>query len=85
MNHFSQMEKQVLKILGRRKLTIAELVDRYLDEHETIHSVDPQNYFATIVRRITKKCEYHKLSFTIEGKGGGRHGRTVWRTPQKIH
>lgn len=70
------MENEILKIVGRRKMTISEIAERF---YGTDCPFEPGNVVASAVRRINKKCERHELPWTLEGEGGGRHGRTVWR------
>ncbi len=80
-NVFSDTEQKVLKILGRRKMTIAQLAEKIKPD-----LVDPNNYLAGVVRRITRKCEHYHMTWTLKGKGAGRHGRTIWReTKGKKH
>lgn len=74
---FSEHEKMVLKILGRRKMTIHEIADEFYHSREV--ELAPRNYVAFVIRRITAKCKKMKLKWTLEGKGVGRGGRTVWR------
>lgn len=74
---FSEHERLVLKILGRRKLTIQELADTFYHSQEA--ELVSRNYVAGIIRRIEAKCEKEQLKWTILGKGSGRGGRTVWR------
>lgn len=75
---FSPTEKTVIDIIGRRKITLAELTEELarVSQHE---SFDLNNYVAGVVRRIVKKCDHYKLNWTIEGQGSGRGGRTVWK------
>ncbi len=75
---FSPSEKQVIKIIGRRKITVAEITEKYFDEI-TVAPLNPNNYIAGLVRRISLKCRYYRLNWTLDGKGVGRGGRTVWR------
>jgi len=75
---FSLSEQIVLKILGQKKMTIAEITDQfYIDPKES--PIEPNNYVASVVRKIGKKCDYYKLPWKISGKGSGRHGRMVWK------
>lgn len=74
---FSEHEKMVLHILGRRKMTVREISEQFYHSQEL--PLESQNYVAMIVRRIVRKCEKMDLNWTIEGKGGGRGGRTIWR------
>ena len=74
---FSEHEKMVLQILGRKKMTVQEISDTFYHSLEV--PLAERNYVANIVRRISAKCEKMKLKWTLVGKGGGRGGRTVWR------
>lgn len=74
---FSEHEKLILKILGRRKLTIQEISDSFYHSREV--PLTSRNYVAGIIRRIEAKCEQQKLGWTIHARGTGRGGRTVWR------
>ncbi len=77
---FSFSEELVLKILGQRKMTIGEITAAmYIDEQEAA-PIEPNNYVASVVRKIRMKCEYNQLPWTIVGIGGGRGGKTVWRS-----
>lgn len=76
---FSFSELLVIKIMGKKKMTIAEITkEMYIDDEEAA-PIEPNNYVASVVRKISKKCDYHKLPWTINGEGNGRGGRTVWR------
>ena len=47
----------------------------YKDETRPLNG---ENYVASVIRRIAKKCEHYDLDWTIEGVGAGRAGKTVW-------
>lgn len=74
---FSEHEKMVLKILGRRKLTVQEISDSFYHSREV--PLASRNYVGLVLRRIEAKCEKFKLKWTVHGEGSGRHGKTVWR------
>jgi hypothetical protein len=76
MDVFTAPEKEVLKILGRKKLTISQIVSRWGGPS---HALDRNNYIASVIRRINKKCKHHGLTFSIAGEGAGRGGKTVWK------
>ncbi len=80
---FSEHEKMLLHILGRRKMTIEELSEQFYHSREL--PLESRNYVAQIVRRITRKCDKMKLNWTLQGRGGGRGGRTIWRDKRKDH
>lgn len=77
---FSEAEKQVLKILGRKKMTITAIAEDFYFDGDIPEIADPNNYIGRVLRRIKRKCEFNKLDWTIEGKGAGSHGRTVWKS-----
>lgn len=74
---FSEHEKLVLEILGRRKMTVQEISDTFYHSREV--PLADRNYVAGIIRRIEAKCEKDKLDWTVLSKGSGRGGKTVWR------
>lgn len=74
---FSEHEKLILEILGRRKMTVQEISDTFYHSKEA--PLVDRNYVAGIIRRIEAKCEREKLGWTIVGEGSGRGGRTVWK------
>ncbi len=76
---FSTNEAQVLKIIGRRKMTIIEITDKYYHSRGP-RPMNANNYIGMVVRRINTKCEYHNLPWGLEGTGMGRGGKTVWRS-----
>lgn len=73
---FSPTEAKILKILGRRKLTITELTEKF---HEGKPPAEANNTIAAAVRRIRMKTLVHDLNWTIHSFGMGRAGKTVWR------
>lgn len=76
---FSPLETKILKVLGKRKLSITEIVDLLFTELQ----VDPSNSVSNAIRRINRKCEFNHLPWHIQGEGGGRAGRTVWVTKRE--
>lgn len=73
---FSPMETKILKILGKKKVSIKIIAEElFKDEKKPIN---PGNTVATTISRINKKCIFHKLDWFIDGKGLGRQGRVVW-------
>lgn len=75
---FSEAEWEIIRILGRRKMTIAQLTENFYFNGGKPNIVEPNNYIGAAVRRISKKCENNRLSWTIVGKRGAG-GRTVWK------
>ena len=75
---FSANEHIVIKILGRKKMSIREITQRfYALDYEP--KINDNNYIASVVRRIKHKCENNEVNWTIAGSGCGRRGRTVWK------
>lgn len=79
---FSEHEKLVIDIIGRRKMTIADITSEFYKQTQDDEPFEPNNHIAGVIRRIVKKCEHHKMTWTLEGEGTGRGGRTVWRAPR---
>lgn len=73
---FSPTENKVLKLLGKRKLTIAELTLKF---HSGRPPLEANNNIAAAVRRINAKCDHHDLPWFLNGSGMGRAGKTVWK------
>lgn len=73
---FSPREQEVLRILGRRKMKIAEITDKMFSSK---NREGANNGVAQAVRLINAKCEYHKLPWFLNGAGIGRGGKTIWR------
>lgn len=73
---FSPKEQKILEVLGNKKLTIGELTNK-IDNEPTING---RNVIASAINRIVKKCEFHQLKWTLASEGGGRGGKTVWKT-----
>lgn len=78
---FSFSEQKVLDILGKRKMTIAEIAEEF---YTTVKpTVNPSNSITTFLGNINRKTSYYKLNWCIEGAGAGRGGKTVWITKRK--
>lgn len=73
---FSPRETLILTVLQERKKSITEIVE-LINRRSEIPC--DNNVIANAVRRINKKCEYHQLPWFLNGAGGGRAGRTVWK------
>lgn len=61
---FSEREEKIIKIIGRKKITISD-IDESLFTDET-RPLDSTIHVANSVSRIIEKCEYHKLNWTLE-------------------
>lgn len=73
---FSPTEEKVLKILGKRKMTIKVLTEKYFKGQKKPYN--PNNVISGAIVRINRKCEYYDIGFHVKGEGLGRHGKTVW-------
>jgi len=74
---FSEKELKVLKLIGKRRLTIKRLTRSYYKKDAI--PTNGSNNIAATVRRIVIKAHMYNLKWTIKGEGGGRGGRTVWK------
>lgn len=72
----SPSEEKVLKIIGRKKLMISEITDRF---YRTDAPFAANNRVASIIRRINNKCEYNRTNWFLNGSGCGRAGRLIWK------
>lgn len=73
---FSTAEKRVLDVLGNKTITIKELTEKVYRNQKA--PLSPNNVVAVTLKRINAKCDYHKLTWFVNGAGIGRGGRTVW-------
>ena len=74
---FSPLENKILKILGRRKLTVTQITGSIFNRRKK--SIDANNGIAHAIRRINSKCDYHRLNWFLNGVGRGRGGKLVWK------
>jgi len=65
MEHFSNREQQIIEIIGRKKMTL-EQISSELYKNGAHQTFDSAISTANSVRRIIKKCEFHKLAWTLE-------------------
>ena len=77
MKPFSELEQSIIDIIGDRKVSISEIAEEHFKTHK--RGLNGNSSVAGYIRRITAKCQYHGLSWTIKGEGLGRMGRVVWR------
>lgn len=75
---FSPTEEKVLKILRKahKRLTITEVTEKYFASEKK--PIDPNAVISGAILNINKKCAFNKLSWSINGEGLGRGGKTVW-------
>lgn len=73
---FSETEFKVLKIIGRKHMTVKEVTRRFYSKKK--RPLNGRNLIAGTIVRINRKSKYHKLPWFLNGAGSGRGGRTVW-------
>jgi len=74
---FSDDEKEILRIIGRRKMTIQDISSKFYRCKEV--PLADRNYIACVIRRVNAKCSKNKSSWVLVGEGSGRGGRVVWK------
>ena len=74
---FSPREKEVLKVLGKRRMSIHDLCDKIYGIKKW--PLGANNGIASAIRNINRKCEFHSLEWKLYGSGIGRAGRIVWK------
>lgn len=74
---FSPLQEKILKILGRKSMTIVDITTAVYSRKKKHFSAN--NGVGNAIRRINEKCNYHKLAWFLNGFGAGRSGRTVWK------
>lgn len=78
---FSSLETEVIKRIGKKRMTITDLSRTFIKTpHDRVDVFELNNSLAGVVRRIARKCEFYKLDWTIKGTGRGRAGKTIWIT-----
>ena len=60
---FSNRENKILKIIGRRKITIDDICMKlFMKDDEPF---EPNISVSNAIRRINKKCEFYKLDWSL--------------------
>lgn len=63
MDVFSPRENEIIKIIGRKKVTLVYIAEElFAGKREPLDATISVN---NSVRRINKKCEYHDLSWFL--------------------
>ena len=75
MIKFSDREQKILKVLGRKKMTVKQITLKLFRKKRS----DAGTAVAGAIRRINIKCENHDLPWYLNGIGLGRAGKTVWK------
>ena len=60
---FSEREELVVKIIGKRKLTIKDIAAKFFVHYE--RPFDAEISIGNHIRRIIKKCKHHELNWTL--------------------
>ena len=60
---FSERERKILEILGRKRMTITEISEQLFQYGHG--PLDEQIASGNSIRRIIMKCEHHKLDWTL--------------------
>lgn len=81
-NVFSRSEEEILKVLGRRKMSVQQITEKFFSDSTRVEPMQPNNYIGSALRRIAKKAEHFDLNWRLAGKRDSQ-GRTVWRVPRK--
>jgi hypothetical protein len=66
VKNFSSREKEIIKIIGRRKITISKIREELFKGKNK--PLDANINVGNSVIRIIKKCEHYDLSWTYEKK-----------------
>jgi hypothetical protein len=71
---FSQREEAILKIIGRKKMTLRLIAEElFTDDHPSDKPMEPEITVGNTIRRIIKKCKHHNLDWTlVRKKMGGK-------------
>ncbi len=64
MKMFSAREDEILKIIGRKRLTLDEIITSLFNNKN--RPFETRISVGNSVRRIIKKCSYHKLLWTLD-------------------
>lgn len=63
---FSQREERIIKVLGNKKLTIREIVEKvFADGWGHPKPFDVEISVGNTLRRLMEKCEHYNLNWTL--------------------
>jgi hypothetical protein len=68
---FSEREEAIIKIIGRKKMTIKDICEELFSDTRTNRPFDAEISVGNTIRRIVEKCEYNKLDWTLFKKRVG--------------
>lgn len=63
MEYFSEREAKIIKIVSKKSTTISEIIKKLFKKDELL---DPKIAVANSISRIIKKCDHHKLDWTLD-------------------
>jgi hypothetical protein len=71
---FSPREELILKVLGKKKLTLREIVTEMFADKPREKPFDAEISIGNSIRRIIEKCEFHKIEWTLSReRKGNKH------------
>lgn len=74
---FSNTEEKILKIIGRKKLTVNEIVEKFYGPDVPFNA---KIIVGNATRKIAEKCKYHRLDWILDKtKETGKHQRLYKR------
>lgn len=74
---FSKREEEILKIIGRKKITIKVICEElFVHTHPSERPFDAEISVGNSVRRIIEKCDYNRLNWTLS-KGKMKGGKLL--------
>ena len=65
MNVFSERERQIVKIIGKKKMTLKAITEQLFKEMGGGKPFDEHISVGNSVIRIIKKCEYYQEDWTL--------------------
>lgn len=63
MEHFSEREYQIIKIINKKSMTLEQISVSLF--HGKLYPMDSNIAVANSVRRIIKKCDHYNLKWTL--------------------
>lgn len=67
---FSEMENEIIRIIGRKKITVQEISKELFQDVKA--PFDAEISVTNTLRRIIDKCIHHKLDWTLNREKTGR-------------
>jgi len=69
MNIWSNREQKILKIIGKKELTLEQISSKLFKDDKPF---EDDITIANSIRRIIKKCKHHDLNWTLTKSRDGR-------------